>query len=82
MPPKMVACSKEIAREALPLSKKRTSVRVWAHSQQAAGLIPGSAPRRWSSRCHSTCEGGDARRTTAVAARRARSHGRERHQWP
>ena len=83
MLPKVVAVLIKIACEALPHSRKaRVSARVWAHSRQAAGLIPSSAPRRWSSRCHSTCGGGGAQRTPAVAARRARSHGRGRHQWP
>ena len=40
-----------------------------------AGLIPSGTPGCWSRRCQSTCGGGDAQRTRAVTARRARSHG-------
>ena len=41
-----------------------------------AGLIPSGAPGCWSSRCQRTCGGGDAQRTLAVTARRARSQGK------
>lgn len=72
-----VAGSKDIASRG-PATRQKGAVSARMGRPKVgcrAGLIPSGAPGCWSSRCQRTCGGGDAQRTLAVTARRARSQG-------
>ena len=83
MPPKAVASLEgDGAQGTATRSKSARQCMYGPKVGYRAGLIPSGALCSWSRRCQHTCEEGGARRTSAVATRRARSHGEGHHEWP